>query len=124
VREPLPEPDGGQGLGRPLPPLLHLHTEGYEGGLDVLLGGEGGDEVEGLEDEADVLAADLGELGLRQLGQVGAVEHDFALCGLVQSAEHLEQGGLAAARGALDDETVPVGDGATSLSRGSGRSRC
>src|SRR5205823_2685575 len=75
------------------------------------LGGEGRDEVEGLEDEADVLAADLCELGLGEPGQVGAVEDDFTCGGPVEAAEHLEEGGLAAAGGALDDEAVPVGDG-------------
>ena len=45
------------------------------------------------------------------VGEVDAVELDAARGGPVETAEHLEQRGLAAAGGALDDELVAVLDG-------------
>ncbi len=79
--EPLGESHRLQCVGGPLPPFLHLHTEGYEGGLHVFLGGERGNQVEALKDESDVLAAYFGELRLGQFGHVRAVEFDTALGG-------------------------------------------
>ena len=52
--------------------------EGDEGGLDVLGGGEGGHQVEGLEHEPDGGCPDSGEVGFAQLGQIAAVEVDDA----------------------------------------------
>ncbi|CAM5347687.1 hypothetical protein STANM309S_02002 [Streptomyces tanashiensis] len=109
--EALAEADRLQRLGGPGTPLGGLDAERDEGGLHVLLGGERGDEVEALEDEADGLAAHGRQPALGERGQVGAVEQDAARGGAVEAAEHLEEGGLAAARGALDDETVPLGEG-------------
>ena len=45
-----------------------------EGQLDVVERGGAGEEVEGLEDEADLLVADAGELVVVELGDVVAVE--------------------------------------------------
>ena len=45
-----------------------------EGQLDVVQGGGAGEQVEGLEDEADFLVADAGELVVVELGDVVAVE--------------------------------------------------
>ena len=45
-----------------------------EGQLDVVQRGGAGEQVEGLEDEADLLVADAGELVVVELGDVVAVE--------------------------------------------------
>ena len=110
-RQTVAEGDRGQRLGGPLAPLLGLHTERYERRLDVLLRGQRRDEVERLEDDADLLGAQPGQLGLADGGEVHAVQLDAAGGGAVETADHLQQGGLAAARGALDDELVAVLDG-------------
>ena len=47
--------------------------------LDVVERGGAGEQVEGLEDEADLLVADAGELVVVELGDVVAVEPVAAL---------------------------------------------
>jgi len=69
---------------------------------DVLLRREGGDEVVGLEDEADAVAAEVGERGVVEGGDLGAGDGDGAgVCG-VQPGEAVHEGGLARAGGAHD----------------------
>ena len=46
--------------------------------LDVAHGGEGGEKVEALEDEADLRAAHFGALGVGEAGEVGSVDLDGA----------------------------------------------
>ena len=58
-----------------------------------------GIEVEGLEDEADLLGADPGALVLRQRREVLAVEDDAAAGRPVEAGEQSEERALAAARG-------------------------
>ena len=86
------------------------HLQGSQSGLDVLLGRQGGNEVEGLEDEPDRGGADLGQLGFPQRGQVTAVELGHAGGGAVQGAEDLQQGGFAVPGGALDGQPFAVLD--------------
>ena len=74
VVHPVVETDGAQrGLG-PLasPPAPHPGVD--EGELDVGEGGRAGDEVEALEDEADLAVADVGRLVVLQAERVDAVE--------------------------------------------------
>ena len=78
---------------------------------DVFERGERGDELVGLEDEADGLAADLGELVLGQVADGGAVEVDVAGGGCVQTGEQAEEGRFAAAGGTHDGDELAFGDG-------------
>ena len=55
-----------QGGLHPVGPLGGGHALVDEGQLHILPGVEGGDEVEALEDEADLLVADVGELPVGQ----------------------------------------------------------
>ena len=55
-------------------------------------------QVEFLEDESDLALAHAGALGVGERGQVVAIEHDAAAVGARQSAQKIEQRGLAAAR--------------------------
>ena len=68
-----------------------------EGELDVVERGGAGKEVEGLEDEADLLVADAGELIVVEFGDIVAVEPVAALGGGVEAADEVHQGGFAGA---------------------------
>ena len=72
------------------------------GQQDVLLAGQLGDEVEGLEDEADVVAAHAGELALGAAVDALAGDLDGAGLGAVERAEEVQERRLARAR-APDD---------------------
>ena len=63
---------------RPRRPLGARDAERRERGLDVLLRGERRDQVEALEDEADLLRPDAGELRVAQLRESSVAEHDRA----------------------------------------------
>ena len=78
---------------------------------DVLLGGQGGDQVEELEDEADVLAAKQREFSAVEVRDVVLAEGDRAARGRVDSAEQVEQRGLAGARRAQDRHELAAVDG-------------
>ena len=81
----------------------------HEGQLDVLDGVEAREEVERLEDEADVLVADRGELVVGQLADVLARQLVRAGVGDVEAAEHVHQRRLARTRRAHDrDEFAGV----------------
>ncbi len=73
-----------------------------EGDLDVLPRGQRGDEVEGLEDEADLLRAQPRPRVLAQRAELDAVEEDAPAGGPVEARHQREQRALAAARRAED----------------------
>ncbi len=81
-----------------------------EGQLDVVERGGAGEEVEGLEDEADLLVADAGEFVVVELGDVVAVEPVAALRGGVEAADEVHQRGFAGAGGAHDGDVLVVAD--------------
>jgi len=65
--------------------------------LDIFVGGKYRDEVEILEHEAEVLSAELRGFASAKGGDVGVEHGQFAAGGMVQTADHVEQRGLAAA---------------------------
>src|SRR5690606_26501770 len=69
---------------------------------DVLFCGEGGQEVELLEDEADLVAAEFGEGFVAQAGDGGVADGDGAAVGGVESGQAVHERRLARARGAHD----------------------
>ena len=79
--------------------------------LDIFGGGEDGDEIEGLKDEADLFAAEQGGFGRGEAGGVDAFNQDAAGGGLVDAADEVEEGGFAAAAGAGDGEKIAAMDG-------------
>ena len=81
--------------------------EGWD--ADVLQGGEFGQEVVGLEDEADVLVAEACEVFLFEAADVGVAVAEGAGVGTVEGAEDLEEGGLAGAGGADDGDHLAPG---------------
>jgi hypothetical protein len=86
--------------------------------LDVVQRGGAGQQVEGLEDEADFLVADAGELVVVELGDVVAVEPVLALGGRVEAADQVHQGGLAGAGGAHDGDVLVVLDAERDAAQG------
>src|SRR5215217_6958736 len=88
------------------------------GQLDVLGGVEGRQQVEVLEDEAEAVGTQGGQAAFGGAGEVQASDLDDAGGGAQHGAEHQQQGGLAAAGRAHDqdhlagvDVQVDVGDG-------------
>ena len=75
---------------------------------DVLLGGEHRQQVEALEDEADLVAAQHGQLVVGHGGDVGAVEHDVPAGGGVESGERVHQCGFAGAGRPHDGGEPPL----------------
>src|SRR5688572_3076159 len=68
-------------------------------------------EVKELEDEADLLAAQPRKIVLPQFRDVGAVDHDLAGAGLVESRDQAEQRRLAASGWAYDRDEAARGNG-------------
>jgi len=78
--------------------------------LDVLVDGEVADQVEALEDEADLLVADAGAVTEVQVGDLFRVEGVAAVSGSVEQADDREQRRLAAAGGAGHGNVLAAGD--------------
>ena len=98
------EADELEGLGGALMALLAADAGVEEGELDVGLGSGAGQEVEALEDETDLEAADLGEAVVVECADVGAVKAVEAGGGHVETADDVHEGGFAAAAGAHDGD--------------------
>jgi hypothetical protein len=101
----------------PLESLLHAvlalfggHAPVGEGQLDVLVDRQVADQVERLEDEADLAVADAGPLGEREVGHLLLVQHVLAVAGRIEQAQDRQQRGLAAAGGAGDRDVLTVAD--------------
>ncbi len=79
-------------------PIRGRHIVIKQRQLDILAHRQLVDQVEALEDEADVALAEVGELGLVQFGDFGAVEQIRSVGRAIQHADHVQQGRFAAAR--------------------------
>ena len=88
------------------------------GDLDVAHGGERGQQVEALEDEADLGAAHFGAFGIGEFGEVDAVDEDGAGGGAGEAAEDVEERGFAGAGGADDGDELAGGDGEVDVAEG------
>jgi hypothetical protein len=104
------EADTFKSGGGALTAFVAVESLDEQGELDVLGGGEYGDEIEGLKDETDLPAAQGGEALWIQLGGVYAIDEDAAGGGLVDAADEVEEGGLAASTGTGDGEELAGGD--------------
>ena len=91
-----------------------------EGQGDVLPDGEGVQEVKVLEDEAQVLPAELGQLLGPQPGDVLPIQADGAGTHRVDGGDAVEQGGLAGAGGPHDSQKLPVLHGKADVVDGAG----
>jgi len=85
-------------------------------------------EVKHLEDETDVFCAEAGPLGGGHSVEVPVVEEDCAACGTLHTGESHEEGGLAAAAGAANDDefagTDVEADIVEGIERFTGRTVC
>ena len=91
--------------------LVRLLAGQFQRQQDVLLSGQGGQQVEGLEDETDALPAEEGELLVVEGVELLATQHHPARGDLVQPGQAVHQGGLAGARGAHDGGEGAPGEG-------------
>jgi hypothetical protein len=81
-----------------------------EGQHRILERGERGQQLEGLEDEADRAPAQLGARILVERKELDPLDRDAALARRVEAGENREQRRLALARGADDGERFPGRD--------------
>ncbi len=84
------------------PGLVDLHAGQVGGQGDVLCRGEGGHQVERLEDEADPVTAHLGEGGVVEEADLLVADEGVARGGRVQPGHAVHQRGLARARRSHD----------------------
>ena len=77
---------------------------------DVLLRRQHRQQVEELEDEADVLSAQLRDLGVAELAEPCSRDRDVALSRLVERREEVHQRRFSGARGAHDRGQLPALD--------------
>src|SRR3990172_11976939 len=94
---PVFQPYHLQGLQGPLPPFRSAGVE--QGKLHLLQGRHSRQQVEALEDEADLAVAYLCQLVVAQPAGFECVQHVATFGGLVQAPQDVHQGGLARARG-------------------------
>jgi hypothetical protein len=78
--------------------------------FDVVQRGGASEQVECLEDEADFLVANAGELIIVEFGDVVAVEPVMALRGRIEAAEEVHQRGFAGTGRAHDGDVLVVAD--------------
>src|SRR3954465_6333127 len=92
---PRGKPTPLQHLDRSFPPFSLVNPGVEERQLDVLHRLRARQQVEVLEDEADVPVAHRGELARAHFGDRPAVEAVFAAAGAVQATDQVHEGGLA-----------------------------
>ena len=100
VVEPLGQPDGLDDRAHPLrvrPAARDAHRQ-----LDVLGGGQRGQQVEGLEDEADRVPPQQGQSAVVQRRDLGVAEEDLTGGRAVEPGHHVQQRGLAGPRRSHD----------------------
>ena len=78
--------------------------------LDILGHGQVVDQIEALEDEADVFTPKPGQLSLRASADLFAEELERAAARAIEEAEDIEQGGLAAPRRSHDGDKLAGAD--------------
>ena len=97
-------------------PVLSVQSAGQHGHLYVFQGVEGGQQIEGLEDEADVFGAVAVQIDMGSEQRV--LKEDLAAGGRVETANQLQEGGFAAAAGAADGHVFTGMDGEIDAAQG------
>jgi hypothetical protein len=106
----LAEPDDLQELPDARLPPGRLRLLKPERHLDVLGGGQDGQEPEPLEDEADRRAAEADELLLAEGGHLRAVDPYASRRGPIEPADEVEERRLPRAGRAVEDEELALAD--------------
>ena len=91
---------------RPLAQLRRADADRSKPRLDVLERGQGRDQVELLEDEAERVQPELRQLAVAERAEVAPLEEDAARARPVERAEQLQQGRLARAARALERDEL------------------
>lgn len=102
------EADFGQFFGCLLRGLCGRDATDEERHHDIFEGGEFGEQVMALPDEADLAIAEVAERGVGELGDVLGSEEDAAGGGAVETAEQVQEGGLPGAGFANDRDSFPL----------------
>ena len=97
-------------LGDPRVDLALRHVVEHERHADVLLGGEEGQEIEGLQHVADAAAAELGGFLAAHLGDVVAFDQDGAAGRRREAGDQVQDGALAGAARAHERPEVAAFD--------------
>ena len=92
----------------PCAKLALRHAREHERQIDVVLDREGVEQVELLKDEAEIVAAEGGAVGLADGREVFAVEQHLAGGRLVEPGEDIQERGLAGAGFAHDGDVFAV----------------
>ncbi len=98
--------------------FVGAYSLNQQGVLNVFAGGEDGDEVEGLKDEADLFAAQHRGLRRTETRGVHSVDENAAAGGLVDAPDEVQQGRFAATAGAGDGEEFASIDAEVDLVEG------
>src|SRR6185437_2112333 len=92
------------------PLLVRLLAGDLERERDVLLGRQDREQVEELEDEAELVATKLGELLVVERAELHVIDDDRARRGAIEAGEDVHEGGLAGALGAHDGGETALGE--------------
>jgi hypothetical protein len=87
-------------------PLFALHTRINQRQLDVVQSVGARQQIEGLEDETDLLVANSGELAVVHRRDELAVQPVFAVIGRIEAADHVHQRGLTGTRRTHDRDVL------------------
>lgn len=79
-----------------------------EGQADVLLQSQCVQQIEVLEDEAQLLPPEAGQFGGGQIGDILSVQQDMPRADGIDGGDAVQQRGLAAAGGAHDGDEFPL----------------
>ena len=110
VAPPGAQPRQLQGLHGPPLPLPPGHPVDAQGQVHVLVRREDGEQAVHLEHEPHLVPAQLRQRPVRRLRQVQAVEDDRSAGRAVQSAQKVEQRGLAGSGAAHERQELPAPD--------------
>lgn len=108
MSEAVGEADGGE-LGRGARGVTGDGCE-FERDGDIFERGHGGDEVKGLQDDADAAAARPGKAVFIERRKVSVGDEHAATIGALEASEDGHERGLAGARWTEDGEAFPGGD--------------
>ena len=90
--------------------LVDVMESREDGKEDVLFRRQRWNQIEGLEDDTDVLPSEQRQLMVVERGEIRAVDDDVARCRLRKSRNQMEKRGLAGAAGAHDCEKLALRD--------------
>src|ERR1019366_6631150 len=96
MTHPIGQTDGFEHALHPLTAFLAGHAVEPEPVFDVLVRGEDRNEVEGLKDEAKLVASDIRPFRFGERHEVGACEKHCSTVRAVEAAEEVKQRALAA----------------------------